>query len=153
MCALSSLPKRNAVSCVLPEEAPATAGTMREPDATHLGVGPESTIPVVQDRWIAKVVHSVEADPHRTIHDCAMEFSLSDSHFRHQFTHATGLSLGRFMTEHRLQHGALLLVKTRLSIKEIACAVGYEHTSSFTRAFVKRFDMGPRRYRMENSTE
>ena len=50
--------------------------------------------------------------------------------------------------DQRLQKAALLLTHTRLRIKEIAAFVGYEHTSSFTRAFERRFEQTPLAYRM-----
>ncbi len=46
---------------------------------------------------------------------------------------STGVGLGHVLTEQRLQKAALLLTGTSMRIKEIAAAVGYEHTSSFTR--------------------
>jgi AraC-like DNA-binding protein len=36
-----------------------------------------------------------------------------------------------------------------MSVKEIAFAVGYEHTSSFIRAFERRFGIAPRTYRTQ----
>lgn len=56
----------------------------------------------------------------------------------------------RDMIEQRLQKAAQLLRTSELSIKEITDAVGYEHHSSFTRAFKHRFGLSPRFYRLQS---
>ena len=93
----------------------------------------------------------MEIDPRGTIQSWAMTLNLSQSHLQHLFKQATGKALGRVLTEKRLQKAALLLANTNLSIKEIASAVGYEHTSSFTRAFERRYEHAPRHYRMRET--
>jgi AraC-like DNA-binding protein len=77
--------------------------------------------------------------------------NLSHSHLQHLFKQATGRALGRALTEKRLQKAAQLLANTNLSVGEIASGVGYKHTSSFTRAFERRFEHTPRRYRMRKT--
>jgi transcriptional regulator GlxA family with amidase domain len=52
-----------------------------------------------------------------------------------------------------MQHAADLLGQTNMSIKEIAWTVGYEHTSSFTRAFERHFCEAPRAYRQRQGLE
>ena len=102
------------------------------------------TIP--QDR-IRKILEMIESDSPCRISDLALEFNLSESRLQHVFKQETGVCLGHLLTEQRLQKAALLLTDTRLRIKEIAAAVGYEHTSSFTRAFEQRFAQAPQVYR------
>jgi len=51
------------------------------------------------------------------------------------------------LAEQKLQRAADLLKRTNMRIKEIAGAVGYEHTSSFIRAFERRFTVPPQAYR------
>jgi AraC-like DNA-binding protein len=53
------------------------------------------------------------------------------------------------LSEQRLQRAAYLLSNSYLSIKEITHVVGYEHTSSFVRAFERRFLQAPARYRKQ----
>jgi AraC-like DNA-binding protein len=105
----------------------------------------------IQDARLRKLLQLIESDPLGKTQDWALAFNLSHSHIQHLFKQATGIALGQALTEKRLQKAAQLLVSTNMSIKEIACAIGYEHTSSFTRAFEKRFDQAPRRYRMQNA--
>jgi transcriptional regulator GlxA family with amidase domain len=110
-------------------------------------------LPPIQDVRLRKLVELIESEPLGKIHDWAGALNLSESHLQRLFKQATGLALGQLLAEKRLQRAANLLTNTNLSIKEIACAVGYEHGSSFTRAFGKRFEQAPRYYRMGNSWE
>jgi AraC family transcriptional regulator of arabinose operon len=96
---------------------------------------------------IRRTLELIESDSPRTISDLAAELNLSGSRLQHLFKQTTGFGLGHRLTEQRLQKAALLLTHTRLRIKEIAASVGYEHTSSFTRAFERRFAQTPLAYR------
>ena len=102
----------------------------------------------LQDARVRKLVHLIEADPLGNSQDWALALNLSNSHLQRLFKKETGVALGQALAETRLQKAAQLLATTNLRIKEIACAVGYEHTSSFTRAFERRFEQAPRRFRM-----
>jgi len=76
---------------------------------------------------------------------------MSQSHLQHLFKQATGVGLGRVLYERRLQRAATLLRSTDMPVKEIAGAVGYRHSSSFTRAFERRFNQAPLHFRTESS--
>ena len=58
--------------------------------------------------------------------------------------------MGEWLSEQRLQRAAYLLSNSYLSVKEITHAIGYEHTSSFVRAFERRFAQAPARYRKQS---
>jgi AraC-like DNA-binding protein len=96
---------------------------------------------------VRRISHRIESQLPRTISDLAVEFNLSESHLQHVFKQTTGVGLGHRLIEQRLQRAALLLTHTSLKIKEIAASVGYEHVSSFTRAFERRFEQPPMVYR------
>jgi AraC family transcriptional regulator of arabinose operon len=96
---------------------------------------------------IRRILELIESEPPRTISDLALEVNLSESRLQHLFKQTTGVGLGHRLTEQKLQKAALLLTHTSLRIKVIAAAVGYEHTSSFTRAFEQRFAQAPQVYR------
>jgi transcriptional regulator GlxA family with amidase domain len=98
---------------------------------------------------IRKMLDMIESDSPCKMSDLALEFNLSNSRLQHLFKQKTGVGLGRCLTEQRLRRAALLLIHTPLRIKEIAAAVGYEHTSSFTRAFEQRFMQAPLAYRRQ----
>ena len=117
------------------------------------GVAPGALIPVVQDCRLRKVLQMIASDPPQKIQDLAAECNLSESHLQHLFKECTGLRLGRVLTEQRMQRASELLGHTKLSIKEIAWTVGYEHTSSFTRAFERHFHEAPRHFRQQQERQ
>lgn len=99
---------------------------------------------------VQKIIRMVESGPVRTIRDLALEINLSPSRLQRLFKHETGISMGEWLSEQRLQRAARLLEKSYLSVKEIAHTVGYEHASSFIRAFERRFTQAPARYRKQS---
>src|SRR6476660_5816936 len=115
------------------------------------GVAAGALIPVVQDCRLRKVLQMIASDSPQKIQDLALECNLSESHLQHLFKESTGL--GRMLADQRMQRAAKLLEQTNLSIKEIAWAVGYEHTSSFTRAFERYFREAPRCFRQRQESQ
>lgn len=91
----------------------------------------------------------VESGTTFAIRDLAAEFRLSPAYLQRLFKHETGICMGEWLSEQRLQRAAYLLSNSYLSIKEITHVVGYEHTSSFVRAFERRFLQAPARYRKQ----
>jgi transcriptional regulator GlxA family with amidase domain len=110
---------------------------------------PAAGTPKTQEARLLKVMQMVESGPARTIRDLALEIHLSPSHLQRLFKHETGVSMGEWLSEQRLRRAAHLLEKSYLSVKEIAHTVGYEHPSSFIRAFERRFTQPPARYRKQ----
>jgi transcriptional regulator GlxA family with amidase domain len=102
-----------------------------------------------QEVRIRKVLKLIESEPARSIEELAAQCNLSHSHLQHLFKQHTGVQLGHLLLEQRLLKAACLLENSNMSVKEIACAVGYEHTSSFIRAFERRFGIAPRTYRTQ----
>jgi AraC-like DNA-binding protein len=84
------------------------------------------------------------------IRDFAAELRLSTGYLQRSFKNETGIFLGEWLNEQRLKRAAYLLSNSYLSIKEITHAIGYEHTSSFIRAFERRFLQAPVRYRKQH---
>jgi AraC-like DNA-binding protein len=116
-------------------------------------VAPGALIPIVQDCRLRKVLQKIASASPQTIQDLALECNLSESHLQHLFKESTGLGLGRMLIEQRMQRAVELLEQTNLSIKEIAWTVGYEHTSSFTRAFERHFQEAPRCFRQRQERQ
>ena len=144
MSAFPSHSRRNAANCVSLNEA----GTAKQ-DLAAVETSVDSQTTSVEDVRLRKLLRLMEEDPLGTIHDWALAFNLSHSHLQRLFKQATGIGLGHVLTQRRLQRAAHLLANTSMSVKEIACAVGYEHTSSFIRAFERQFEKAPRRFRMQ----
>ena len=120
-----------------PEEALARAKSLPQ---TRLSAG-------MPERRVSTILQRIQSGPCCSIHALALEFNLSTSRLQHLFKQQTGACLGHVLTERRLQRATYLLEHTNLRVKEIACTVGYEHTSSFDRAFERRFGYSPLVYR------
>jgi two-component system, response regulator YesN len=97
------------------------------------------------------VIGLVESGSSYTSRDLAARIGLTPSAMRRLFKHETGVPFGEWLTEQRLERAAFLLADSLLSVKEITHAVGYEHASSFIRAFERRFMRAPSTYRAERS--
>ena len=104
---------------------------------------------VTSERRIQDLLGMVEAEAVFAIRDLAVELRLSPCYLQRLFKKETGIRLGEWLGEQRLQRAAHLLANSYLSIKEITHAVGYEHTSSFNRAFERRFLQAPAHYRKQ----
>jgi transcriptional regulator GlxA family with amidase domain len=111
----------------------------------------QAALASTQEDRIRRIIQLIEAEPACTIHDLAEKFKLSHSHLQHFFKQHTGIRLGHLLTEQRLLKAAQLLEHSSMCVKEIAYLVGYEHTSSFIRAFERRFAQPPRRYRIQRT--
>lgn len=130
-----------------------TKTTANNASANGNAMAAGALIPMVQDCRLRKVLQIIASDSTQNIQELAQECNLSESHLQHLFKECTGLGLGRLLADQRMQRAAKLLWQTNLSIKEIAWTVGYEHTSSFTRAFERHFREGPRCFRQRQERQ
>ena len=103
--------------------------------------------PTMLDGRMRKILEMVDSGTAFKIRDLAFECNLSPWHLQRLFKHQTGVSMGEWISEQRMQRAAHLLANSYLSVKEIAYSIGYEHASSFVRAFEQRFAQAPARYR------
>lgn len=110
---------------------------------------PRSLTHTMLEGRVGRILRMVESGTTFTIRDLALEFNLSPSYLQRLFKHQTGVCMGEWINEQRLQRAAHLLANSYLSVKEIAHNVGYEHASSFIRAFERRFTQAPARYRKQ----
>ena len=119
--------------------------------ALNDAAAPAVTASAVEEEHVRKVLRMIESESAHTVNDLALKVNLSPSRLQHLFKQQTGVCVGQVLAEQRLQRAAHLLANSNLRIKEIAYTVGYEHTSSFIRAFERRFAQAPRCYRFKNS--
>lgn len=147
MCAVYSFVRKNSCTNNSSNGASVGVGSGDEINTKTNGVNPSDIEPLVQERRVLKILQMIQSQPLQRIEDLAREFNLSHSRLEHLFKQETGISLGQLLTEQRLGRAAYLLLHTNMRIKEIAHAVGYEHTSSFIRAFERHFMQAPRHYR------
>ena len=94
-----------------------------------------------------RVLGMIESGSPYNIGDLAAELHLSPSHLQRLFKRETGARMGEWLIELRLQKAAYLLAQSYLSVKEVARSAGYEHVSSFIRAFERRYVLTPTQYR------
>ena len=111
---------------------------------------PATLTHLVHERRLHRVLELIETKPSHSVSQLALEVHLSPAHLQRLFKQETGVNVGDVLAEHRLQKAALLLSSSDLSIKDIARSVGYEHHSSFVRAFERRFTLAPRDYRAQS---
>jgi transcriptional regulator GlxA family with amidase domain len=118
---------------------PATAPQRRTP-----GSGTDQLSPVLR-RAIA-VIEANIAEP-LPVPQLADQLQLSQRQLERVFHRGLGCSVVQFGTLVRLQHARVLLIATKLSVREIATATGFNALSHFASAFRKCFARRPSDYR------
>lgn len=132
--------RTNALTTLFPEETLALRTLARNGELKSL----------LGERRLSKVLEMIDSQPSCSVSELALEVHISPAHLQRLFKQKTGLRVSGVIGEHRLLKAARLLSASELTIKEIAHAVGYEHHSSFVRAFHRRFAQSPRDYRRKN---
>src|SRR5258705_12439144 len=105
------------------------------------------------DFRIEKAVHLLNENSSRTLADLAHGCTLSISRLSYLFKVNTGVTVGKFRRNCRLQEAMKMLATTNMPIKQIAYELGYHHTSSFVRAFERHTGVSPGDYRKYESRE
>ena len=82
-----------------------------------------------------------------TIDTLSRQFHVNATTLKSLFKSVYGNSLASHIKEHRMEHAAELLVKSGLSISEIARQVGYDSQSKFSAAFKGQYGIPPKEYR------
>lgn len=118
---------------------PATA-----PQRRTLGQGTDDFPPILR-RAIALIEDNI-ADP-LPVPEVADQLGLSQRQLERLFHQGLGCSIVQFGTLVRLQHARVLLIATKLSVREIATATGFNSLSHFASAFRKCFSRKPSDYR------
>jgi len=107
---------------------------------------------VCRERRLRRVLDLIQLKPSSSVSDLAQEARVTPTHLQRLFKQQLGVNVGDLLAEHRLRIAAYLLSTSDLSIKEISHRVGYEHHSSFVRAFQRRFSQTPKKYRIDSDT-
>ena len=121
--------------------------------AGHQAIKVNSPAPEGLDERVRQVLEIVELGTPCTIRSLARQLKLTHFHLLHLFKQQVGMPLGRVLTKQRLCRAASLLAQSNIRIKEVAYQVGYEHTSSFARAFQRQFGMTPQCYREQSRSQ
>lgn len=95
------------------------------------------------------VIDFIEGNLHRKIllAELSQVACLSSSHLGHLFKTETGLAPGQYLMKLRMDKARDLLKESRLSVKQIMYAVGFNDKSDFVRSFKKVYGLSPSDYR------
>ncbi len=85
-----------------------------------------------------------------TVEDIAAVCGLNRSYFGKIFREALGKTPQEFLIHYRMVKATELLKLTKLSIGDVALAVGYENQLHFSRAFKNVYHISPREWRNNN---
>lgn len=96
---------------------------------------------------IMKVVNKHLDDPELNVEMLASEVGLSRVHVHRKLKELTNLSTRDFIKNIRLQQAASLLAQDKkMTISEVAYAVGYSNLSHFSNSFKEKYGMSPKEY-------
>ena len=79
--------------------------------------------------------------------ELANRAGLGQSRLEHLFKEQVGCCVREYVARLRFENAALLLLGTRLTVKDISSLVGVSDRCNFNHSFKKRFGMSPRSYR------
>ena len=82
-----------------------------------------------------------------TIQELADQFDIAPTTLKKNFSEVYGASIYAYLKTYRIQEAQKKLLRTELSIAEIANAVGYENPAKFSSAFQKECGMSPCAFR------
>lgn len=111
---------------------------------------PGNTEPSTRDWRLIRALDMIQTRPTQSVRELALQVRLSPAHLQRLFKHELGVNVSTVIVERRLARAAQLLASGEMSIKEIAHTVGYNHHSSFVRAFQRHFAEAPRKYRQRS---
>ena len=84
---------------------------------------------------------------HYTIPELAKRFDIAPTTLKKTFSDVYGTSIYAYLKTYRMQEAQKMLLRTELSIAEIANAIGYENPAKFSAAFQKSCGMSPSAFR------
>lgn len=108
------------------------------------GLGTDQFLPALQQAIALIEANIAEPLPVPVVAD---RLGVSQRQLERLFHRGLGCSVVQFGTLVRLQHARVLLIATKLSVREIATATGFNALSHFASAFRKCFDRRPSDYR------
>ncbi len=90
-------------------------------------------------------------DKHITIEELSRLFLVNPTTLKEEFKATYGLSIASHMRHHRMEASGKLLLEGKLTIAQIAEAVGYESSSKFSAAFKAHYGVNPSKYQGQKS--
>ena len=123
------------------QEFPASVAGISERQSTNLLM--------VEHATVRKALHFIRDNVHRPVQVAEVVKDSGRSHraLNDLFHSELGCSIGKSITQARIQHISRLLTDTNLRIQEIAIAVGYDDDRHFSRYFKRSTGVTPLEYR------
>ncbi|MCA9520171.1 MAG: AraC family transcriptional regulator [Myxococcales bacterium] len=106
------------------------------------------------DEAIARSLRAIHQRPAEewSLDVLARHVGLSRSRFAERFKEVVGIAPMGYLTIWRMEKARRWLVESRASVAELAERVGYQSLPAFTRAFKRRFGVGPGTFRRRTAT-
>ena len=86
----------------------------------------------------------------QSLESIAAEMNMNAKYLGKCFKRELGVSFSQYVADKRLVRSAELLMRTNLSVIEIALECGFESAEYFTRSFKRRYGTPPSHYRRQN---
>ncbi|MGL4519789.1 MAG: hybrid sensor histidine kinase/response regulator transcription factor [Phocaeicola sp.] len=102
---------------------------------------------------IMKVVNKYIDNPELNVEMLATEIGMSRVHMHRKMKELTHLSARDFIKSIRLQEAARLLAEKKLTIAEVAYAVGYSNPSHFSNSFKEMYGCPPKEYMQQHQQQ
>ncbi len=103
----------------------------------------------VNNALVVAVLHEIEENyKNARLDGVAAQYNVSVAYLSRLVRQITGKTFKELLVEKRFLKAAKLLRETRLTVADIAAAVGYENISYFHRTFLKRYGISPSQYRI-----
>jgi AraC family transcriptional regulator len=98
-----------------------------------------------------RIIDYIETHISQTIHLCdlATIVRMSESHFSRSFKQSTGIAPHQYLLKRRVERAKQLLLKSQLSILEIALECGFAHPGHLSRHFKRIVGMTPNKFRQQ----
>jgi signal transduction histidine kinase/DNA-binding response OmpR family regulator len=93
------------------------------------------------------------SNPNLSVESISQELGLSRVHLNRRLKAITNESPGNYIRNFRLKQAALLLTNKKMSIAEVAYAVGFSSHAYFSNIFKEHFGISPSEYIESNKTE
>lgn len=95
---------------------------------------------------LMKIVTEKLSDSEFTVEQLADDLAMSRTQLHRRIKDITGLSMGRFIQNLRMQRAVDLLMEDNMNVAQIAIAVGFSTSSHFSTTFKNHFGMTPSEY-------
>ncbi len=116
-------------------------------------MGFEMYSPLGQDQRVVQAIQLLEMhmeNQHFSTEQVAREIGVSVSQLNRLFLNETGLTLNDFRNRERINIATRLLIRSEMSLKEIAFDLGFSYPSHFSAWFRSQRGMSPSAYRKSN---